>query len=89
MSRTFEELASQQLDALYQGALFLSGGRQEGAERLLVDAVTLAFTEHAQDSGGVTDVERWLEARLVRAFVRHVTERPEPLRDDPSRRIVP
>jgi DNA-directed RNA polymerase specialized sigma24 family protein len=85
MSRTFEELASQELDALYQGALFLSGGRPEGAERLLVDAVTLAFSEHTHD---IADVERWLEARLVRSFVRHATEAPEPLPADTARRLA-
>ena len=43
MARTFEELATPELDALYQGALFLSGGEPSGAEYLVVEAVTLSF----------------------------------------------
>lgn len=71
MAQTFEELASGELDALYQGALFLSGGSAPGAERLLVDAVTLAFQEHAAETDAES-VQRWLEARLVRAYLRAV-----------------
>lgn len=71
MSRTFEELAGSEMDALYQGALFLSGGDEATAERLVVDTVMLAFEEHAAD----VDPERtrrWFEARLVRAYLRRV-----------------
>ncbi len=66
------------MDALYQGALFLSGGDGDRAESLVVDTVMLAFQEHAAD----TDPEqtrRWFEARLVRAFLRRVRRRE----DDP------
>ena len=35
MAQTFEELTASELDALYQGALFLSGGIPTEAERLL------------------------------------------------------
>lgn len=82
MSRTFEELASQQPDALYQGALFLSGGLQEGAKRLLVDAITLAFGRRrdfalshaprggrAKGSGGIQRPEGRLGARHARRNV--------------------
>ena len=77
MSRAFEEVASEELDALYQGALFLSGGDPGGAEQLLVDAMTLAFKEHTQESDPGS-VERWLEARLVRTLLRQVTDDPKP-----------
>lgn len=87
MSRTFEELASDELDALYQGALFLSGGSAQGAERLLVESVTLAFEEHTRDSD-IASVERWLEARLVRSFLRHVTEDLPPLPPETAKRLT-
>lgn len=69
MPRTFEEIATPELDALYQGALFLAGGDAAGAEYLVVEAVTLAFREHATDDR-VEEVQRWFEARLVRSFLR-------------------
>lgn len=81
MARTFEEIATPELDALYQGAMFLSGGEAAGAEYLVVEAVTLAFKEHATDDR-VEDVQRWFEARLARSFLRAVhegaTEAPPP-----------
>lgn len=72
MPRTFEELAGEELDALYQGALFLSGGSEPRAERLLIDTITLAFEEHAGERD-VTTVQRWLEAGLVRSFLKSVS----------------
>jgi DNA-directed RNA polymerase specialized sigma24 family protein len=75
MAQTFEEWAGPELDALYQGALFLSGGHLAGAERLLIEAVTLAFKEHAAETQPA-EVERWLEVRLVRSFLRHLLEGP-------------
>lgn len=78
MSRTFEEIAGGELDALYQGALFLSGGNPQGAELLLVEAVSLAFTEHSGDMEPDV-VLRWLEARLVRSFLRNVKDGPHQL----------
>jgi DNA-directed RNA polymerase specialized sigma24 family protein len=67
MARTFEELTGEGLDTLYQGALFLTGGHPEGAEHLLVEALTLAYRQSrgAEDPVAV----RWLEAKLVRAFL--------------------
>ena len=85
MSRTFEDITSGELDALYQGALFLSGGDIGGAERLLVDAVTLAFREHAAEAEPDA-TRRWLEARLVRAFLRLERAGPTPLVDEPAGR---
>ena len=85
MARTFEEIAGSELDALYQGALFLAGGSAKGAERLIVEAVTLAFDEHVPDST-VPEARRWLEARLVRAFFRNVQSGPNQLHPDTARR---
>jgi DNA-directed RNA polymerase specialized sigma24 family protein len=75
MPRTFEELATPELDALYQGALFLSAGEPTEAENLVVEAVTLAFREHASIER-IEDVQRWFEARLVRSFLRTVQDGP-------------
>lgn len=75
MPRTFEELTTPELDALYQGALFLSGGEESGAEHLVVAAVTLAFREHASNER-IVDVQRWFEARLVRSFLRALQDGP-------------
>jgi DNA-directed RNA polymerase specialized sigma24 family protein len=86
MAQTFEELVGSELDSLYQGALFLSGGNRQGAERLLVEAVTLAFQEHVPDTQ-IGDVRRWLEARLARAFLRAVREGPRTLPAETIRRI--
>ena len=87
MPRTFEELATGELDALYQGALFLSGGDPRGAEHLLVDAVTLAFKEHTAESEPAA-IQRWLEARLVRSFLRHLRDGPTPLPEATVRRVA-
>jgi DNA-directed RNA polymerase specialized sigma24 family protein len=75
MGRTFEELAAQELDRLYQGALFLSGGNERGAETLLIEALTRAHEEHPYQTD-VASIERWLEARLVRSFLKHLSEPP-------------
>ena len=79
MSRTFEEMASRELDSLYQGALFLSGGEPRVAERLLVDTMTSSFREHARGSAG-DSIQPWLEARLVQQFLGGVDQGPAPLR---------
>ena len=68
MSRTFEERASRELDSLYQGALFLSGGEHEAAEKLLVDTMTASFSEYGKHMSDDA-VERWLEGRLVQQFL--------------------
>lgn len=69
MGRTFEEVASSEMDALYQGALFLCGGDTDAAESLVVDTVMLAFREHAADADP-EQTRRWLETRLVRSYLR-------------------
>ncbi len=87
MPHAFEELASEELDALYQGALFLAGGNTRDAERLLVDSVTLAFREHARETD-IASVERWLEARLVRSFLKQLTDGPTLLPEETARRVA-
>ncbi len=73
MPHTFEELATRELDGLYQGALFLSGGREGDAESLLVSALARSFhlygTVDAED-----DLGRWLEGKLVAT---HMTRAPD------------
>ena len=75
MPKTFEERTGEGLDTLYQGALFLTGGHHEEAERLLVDALTLAYRQSR--AAGDPVAVRWLEARLVRAFLAGASE-PDP-----------
>ena len=87
MARTFEEVAGGELDALYQGALFLSGGNADGAERLLVESISLAFRDQpdARDHAGT---QRWLEARLVRSFLRTAEDGPQHLPEKTARRVA-
>lgn len=73
MGRTFEELATTEVDALYQGALFLCGGDPGAAEKLVVETVTLAFRDYAGEAE-TADVQRWFEERLVRSFLRTARE---------------
>jgi len=62
---TFEERVGQALDELYPGALFLAGGREDAAERLLVRTLRYAFRGfHGQPEG--IDVDRWLEGLLAK-----------------------
>jgi hypothetical protein len=88
MTRTFEEVAGGELDALYQGALFLSGGNPDGAERLLVESISLAFRDHTGDRDP-EGVQKWLEARLVRSFLRDVQDGPRDLPEETARRVTP
>ena len=83
MGLTFEELAGEGLDTLFQGALFLSGGRDREAERLLVDCLTLAYRESRNEV--VPTVVRWLEERLVRSFL----ARESGAEDDAERQATP
>ena len=81
MSKTFEEMASRELDSLYQGALFLSGGDVRFAERLLVDTMTNSFRERGMDL--VEDsIARWMEVQLVRQFLNGSDAGPRPLRGE-------
>lgn len=66
--QTFEEVATTEVDHLYRGALFLSGGDEDAAEALLLWTLTRAF--HAYRSAQeVGDAARWLEGRLVGEFI--------------------
>lgn len=64
----FEEIVSREIDALYQGALFLTGGAPEDAERLLADSVRASFRIHRTAQLDV-DVGAWLQGRLVEDFL--------------------
>jgi len=88
MTRTFEEAAGAELDALYQGALFLAGGKANSAERLLVEAVSLAFRERVDDTDPRA-VQRLLEARLVRSFLRNVESERHQLSERTAPRMMP
>lgn len=68
MSHTFEELATRELDGLYNGALFLSAGDAEGAEDLLLDALSRSFHQF-RSRNGADEIGRWLEGKLVATFV--------------------
>ena len=68
MSQTFEELATRELDSLYQGALFLTAGDESEAEQLLVETLGASFRRfHSDDS--LDDVGTWLEGRMASAFM--------------------
>jgi hypothetical protein len=68
MPLTFEERISEDLDALYAGAAFLSGNQGGTARRLLVDAVSLASSEYRGD-GDAGAFTRWMEGVLVRTLL--------------------
>ncbi|MCH7531704.1 MAG: hypothetical protein IIA68_09470 [Proteobacteria bacterium] len=82
MPRTFEEKVGEELDGLYQAALFLCAGDRRWAEQLLVDTMIHAFRAHAAEAG-TEPFERWLQARLVRQFLDRVTDGTVPLRAAP------
>lgn len=69
----FEEQAAAELDALYQGALFLQAGDEEATERLVVGVLTRAFHKRSP-SPGDGDRTRWLEGELARGFVTSVRD---------------
>lgn len=68
MNQTFEELAGQQIDNLYQGALFLKAGEEGSAGDLLLWTLTGAFRAFCDIRKG-TDPARWLEGRMVQMFL--------------------
>ncbi len=68
MHRTFEELAGHEIDGLYQGALFLKAGETAAAEDLVLWTLTGAIPSFRQGLSPA-DATRWLEGRLVRAFL--------------------
>lgn len=68
MSRTFEEFTAGEIDGLYHGALFLTGGDTGEAEDLLLLTLTGAF--RASRGGEVDSAStRRLEGRLARDFL--------------------
>ena len=73
MPRTFEEKVGEQLDGLYQAALFLCAGDRGCAEQLLIDTMIHAFRAHAAQAGA-EPFEQWLEARLIHQFLDRVTD---------------
>ena len=68
MHRTFEELAGQEIDGLYHGALFLKAGEEAAAEDLVLWTLTGASQSFRRGLSH-SDASRWLEDRLVRAFL--------------------
>jgi len=66
MPKTYEQTVGQELDTLYQGALFLSGGNRKEAEWLLIGTVVGAFPA---EGAGRPDITRWLEAQLASRFL--------------------
>jgi DNA-directed RNA polymerase specialized sigma24 family protein len=68
MHRTFEELASQEIDRLYQGALFLRAGEEQAAEELLLSTLTASFHVFRTVADDA-DPAQWLEGRMVQAYL--------------------
>ncbi len=68
MSQTFEELAGQEVDGLFQGALFLQAGDEAAAEDLLLWTLTKAFHVFRETGGGESP-DQWLEGRLIHEFL--------------------
>lgn len=68
MHRTFEELAGREIDGLYHGALFLKAGEEAAAEDLVLWTLTGA-SQSFRRGLSPSDASRWLEDRLVRAFL--------------------
>ena len=66
--QTFEEFASQHLDGLYHGALFLNGGAEPPAEDLVLWTLTGAFQEF-RDIEERSAPKEWLEGKLVERFL--------------------
>ena len=68
MPHTFEEKVGEELDGLYQAALFLCAGERRCAEELLIDTMTRSVRAYEADAGP-EPFERWLEIRLIRQFL--------------------
>ena len=77
VAKTFEELASQHIDVLYRGALFLSGGEARSAERMLVDTLVEAAPLYAP--GLQPTPQRWLEGTMARRSVSAAAPADRPL----------
>lgn len=70
MSEAFEEIAAREIDGLYQEALFLSGGSEEEAEKLLSRTIAHGFRAFKRADRDGDGARRWLEGRLVVEFLR-------------------
>ncbi len=68
MHETFEERLAGALDALYQGALFLTAGDARATEDLLVQATSRGFAAYAADGMSGTSFGRCMEECLIRCF---------------------
>jgi DNA-directed RNA polymerase specialized sigma24 family protein len=91
MTHTFEELAATELDALYQGALFLRAGDPGEAELLLIEAVAQAFKKRAMQPASAS-MQRWLERCLVQALLRQESDSvgtPSPATSSAGHREAP
>jgi DNA-directed RNA polymerase specialized sigma24 family protein len=70
VSWTFEELASRELDRLWQGALFLSAGDEAAAELLLEAALSQVIASGSfRSRQPPVEAGHWLEGELARAFL--------------------
>ncbi|MFQ5746923.1 MAG: sigma factor-like helix-turn-helix DNA-binding protein [Gemmatimonadota bacterium] len=74
--RTYEERIGDAVDALYDGALLLTGSR-ERAEALVLDVVVEGARAY---QGGVrpTNMEKWIVARLFRQAIEYERENGGP-----------
>lgn len=85
MHRTFEELAGQEIDGLYHGALFLKAGEEAAAEDLVLWTLTGAFQSFRRGLGH-SDASRWLETNSSERFSR---VRPQRVRHRLIPRMAP
>ncbi|MDT8340539.1 MAG: hypothetical protein RQ751_03420 [Longimicrobiales bacterium] len=67
MARALEELVMDELDVLYQGALFLSGGSRRSAESLIDETAVAAYHAGVASAGELEPNP--LERLLIRRFV--------------------
>jgi DNA-directed RNA polymerase specialized sigma24 family protein len=63
----FEEVLSRRLTGLYGFALFVTGGRPDRAEALLLDVVERAFERHLDGEDAAAALDRSLVTEAVRA----------------------
>lgn len=77
MPKALEELVMEELDVLYQGALFLSAGDRRGADDLLHDTATAAYRAGAR-SGGLKGPQP-LERLMIRRYRERISEEARPL----------
>ena len=68
MAGSFEQCIDGELDGLYAGALFLTGGHPHSAQDLVVDVVRSAAESDTADRA-CTDPDASLDRRLVRTFL--------------------